>query len=142
MELNTTTTLFLSVYLSTENTLAIFPMARILLRMTSLRAEAVAPALRKCKKSYNPWLIWTQPRPVEVERTMHRIVYVPFVLIPQILVKRPSNSVSLLKTEHVSPLLVYPAVQETNTMQTHCYWSLKFGLQKMVCIYKHITSSE
>lgn len=31
-------------YLSTEKTLAIFPMARILLRMTSLRAEAVAPA--------------------------------------------------------------------------------------------------
>lgn len=30
--------------LSTENTLAIFPMARILLRMTSLRAEAVAPS--------------------------------------------------------------------------------------------------
>lgn len=30
--------------LSTENTLAIFPMARILLRITSLRAEAVAPA--------------------------------------------------------------------------------------------------
>lgn len=63
-------------------------------------------------------------------------------LIPQILVKRSSNSVSLLKTEHVSPLLVYPGVQETNTMQTHCYWSLKFSLQKMVCIYKHITSSE
>lgn len=33
----------LFAYLSTENTLAIFPMARILLRMTSLRAEAVAP---------------------------------------------------------------------------------------------------
>lgn len=30
-------------YLSTENTRAILPMARILLRMTSLRAEAVAP---------------------------------------------------------------------------------------------------
>lgn len=55
MELNATTRLFLCVYLSTENTLAIFPMARILLRMTSLRAEAVAPArLRKCKKSYDP----------------------------------------------------------------------------------------
>lgn len=32
-----------STYLSTENTRAILPMARILLRMTSLRAEAVAP---------------------------------------------------------------------------------------------------
>lgn len=31
-------------HLSTENTRAIFPMARILLRITSLRAEAVAPA--------------------------------------------------------------------------------------------------
>lgn len=30
--------------LSTENTRAIFPMARILLRITSFRAEAVAPA--------------------------------------------------------------------------------------------------
>lgn len=29
--------------LSTEKTLAIFPMARILLRITSFRAEAVAP---------------------------------------------------------------------------------------------------
>lgn len=34
---------FMFAYLSTENTLAILPMARILLRMTSLRAEAVAP---------------------------------------------------------------------------------------------------
>lgn len=54
MELKNSVVVALSVYLSTENTLAIFPMARILLRMTSLRAEAVAPALRKCKKSYNP----------------------------------------------------------------------------------------
>lgn len=30
--------------LSTEKTRAIFPMARILLRITSFRAEAVAPA--------------------------------------------------------------------------------------------------
>lgn len=34
---------FASSYLSTEKTRAILPMARILLRITSLRAEAVAP---------------------------------------------------------------------------------------------------
>lgn len=42
-------------YLSTENTRAILPMARILLRMTSLRAEAVAPdGVRGHKESNRP----------------------------------------------------------------------------------------
>lgn len=47
-------------YLSTENTRAILPMARILLRMTSLRAEAVAPGeVRGQTQSYKLWLMHT-----------------------------------------------------------------------------------
>lgn len=37
----------LEEYLRTWNTLAIFPMARILLRITSLRAETVPPGNKK-----------------------------------------------------------------------------------------------